>query len=71
MLKGVTKLISQGAGVKNPPIAATAASGTFSLAVATSAEGGLGTLAYEILPGYSISATSGARGTMVTVTGVG
>lgn len=63
-------MISQAAGIKNPPIAATAASNTYIMTVVTNVEP-IGTLAYEILPGYSISATSGARGTAVTVTGVG
>lgn len=67
----INVVISQGAGIKNPPIAATAASNVYIMSVSTSAEGAIGTLAYQIVPGYTISAATGARGTAVTVTGVG
>jgi len=64
-------VIAQAAGITNPPIAKTAASGVYTMAVSTSAEGAIGTLAYEILPAYAINPTSGPRSTTVTVTGVG
>ncbi|GAG46584.1 unnamed protein product, partial [marine sediment metagenome] len=64
-------VIAQIAGITNPPIAYTAASNTYIMAVSTSAEGAIGTLAYEILPAYAINPTSGTRYTLVNVTGVG
>ena len=64
-------VISQGAGITNPPVAYIAASNAYIMAVSTSAEGALGTDAYEILPSYTVTTTSGSRTATSTVTGKG
>ena len=64
-------VISPAAGIKNPGIAKTAASGAYRLSVVTSRDTTSGSKAYGIIPTYSISPTSGDRTTEVTVTGQG
>ncbi len=62
--------INQGAGIKNPAIAKTVASGAYPVTVMTSEEA-LGTGYLGIIPSYTISPISGNRATAVTVTGKG
>ncbi len=65
-----TLTISQGAGIKNPPIAKTTASLAYRVSVVTSTDtAGSGYMG--IIPSYTISPTSGSRSTSVTVTGKG
>jgi hypothetical protein len=67
---GKTITISQGAGIKNPPIAKTKASLAYPVEVVTSVETfGKGYLG--IIPSYTINPTTGTRSTSVTVTGKG
>ena len=64
-------VISPAAGIRNPAIAKTAASASYMLSVVTSRDTTSGSIAYGIIPSYSISPTSGDRTTEVTVTGQG
>jgi hypothetical protein len=66
-----TITISQGAGIKNPPIAKTIASLAYQVSVVTSADTTAGIGYLGIIPSYAISPTSGTRSTPVTVTGKG
>ena len=65
-------VIAQAAGITNPGIAKIAlAASPYRVAVASSIEGAMGSVAYEVIPTLAISPTSAVRLQPVTVTGEG